>query len=179
MITIGGFYLEGGIREFQAWSKKMIETLGDGVKPHLDEIWRRSQSKYQPRKVTVLTPNNTTGIDQIQQRIRESMDRSKEQKNVRKRPLIRSILTWGVIIVICVLCFIPPWIFKVNSKGIYIIEPAGPAFVWDPPRYIHEIPDEFRKYAGCQIDLYRLAAELIPCFVVLYFLQRPRRIEVK
>lgn len=45
---IGGFLVESGIRNFAAWSKRMISELGDSIKPHLRDIWD-GISKAQPR----------------------------------------------------------------------------------------------------------------------------------
>jgi hypothetical protein len=38
-IQLGGYILEGGIRKFGAWSAEMVKQLGDGIKPHLRQIY--------------------------------------------------------------------------------------------------------------------------------------------
>ena len=37
------FYFEGGLREFQAWSAKLIEIMGEPVKPHLEKLWAQAK----------------------------------------------------------------------------------------------------------------------------------------
>lgn len=39
---IGGYHLEKGVREFGAWSAKMVEEFGEGVRPMLRQIWDES-----------------------------------------------------------------------------------------------------------------------------------------
>lgn len=45
MVKIGGFYLEGGIREFGAWSSHMVKVFGEEIKPHLQELYNRITSQ--------------------------------------------------------------------------------------------------------------------------------------
>ena len=52
MIYVGGYYLESGVHNSADWSKKVIEFFGDGVKPHLDELWRRVKNEF--RRLNVL-----------------------------------------------------------------------------------------------------------------------------
>lgn len=46
-VVIGGFYFEGGIREFGAWSKKVVADLGDWVKPHLESVWAQAKDEVE------------------------------------------------------------------------------------------------------------------------------------
>jgi hypothetical protein len=39
LLYVGGYHLKKGLREFKVWSAKMIEDLGDAIKPHLQGIW--------------------------------------------------------------------------------------------------------------------------------------------
>lgn len=41
LIEVGGYHFEKGLREFKAWSVKMIEEFGEKVRPHLKKIWNR------------------------------------------------------------------------------------------------------------------------------------------
>jgi len=43
LTKIGVYHLEAGTRAFKAWSDKVIEDVGDWVKPHLKKIWSESQ----------------------------------------------------------------------------------------------------------------------------------------
>lgn len=36
---IGGFYVEGGLREFGAWSERMIRDFGEAIRPYLQPVW--------------------------------------------------------------------------------------------------------------------------------------------
>lgn len=38
-LTIAGAYIEAGLRNFASFSKAMVEDLGDGIKPHLRELY--------------------------------------------------------------------------------------------------------------------------------------------
>jgi len=39
MLKVGGYHFEGGVREFGKWSEKMINDLGENVKPYLQQVW--------------------------------------------------------------------------------------------------------------------------------------------
>lgn len=39
LVKIGTYYFEGGARSFAAWSKKMIDEIGEKVRPYLQQIW--------------------------------------------------------------------------------------------------------------------------------------------
>ena len=41
LTTIGAFHFESGVRNLAEWSGKMIETLGEFIRPHLRDIYRR------------------------------------------------------------------------------------------------------------------------------------------
>ena len=45
MVKLGGYHFEGGVREFGAWSKKMIDDLGEHVKPYLQDAWDKLQKQ--------------------------------------------------------------------------------------------------------------------------------------
>lgn len=34
-VTLGGYYVEGGMREFGAWARQMLDDLGEGFRPYL------------------------------------------------------------------------------------------------------------------------------------------------
>lgn len=38
-IRVGGYYIEGGIRAFPEWSKKMVEAAGEKIRPYLKSIY--------------------------------------------------------------------------------------------------------------------------------------------
>jgi hypothetical protein len=59
---VGGYLVETGVRKFAAWSKKMIELVGESVKPHLKGIWdnvnpeqAKPKAKKKPTKPRVTT----------------------------------------------------------------------------------------------------------------------------
>jgi len=39
LVTIGGYYFEGGLKSFEKWSEQLITTLGEKVRTHLSNIW--------------------------------------------------------------------------------------------------------------------------------------------
>jgi len=45
---IGGYYLEGGVRDFGQWSAKMVGELGEKVKPHLQKIYNDLNTTLKP-----------------------------------------------------------------------------------------------------------------------------------
>lgn len=58
LITIGTYHFENGAKKFTEWSVKMIETLDDRVKPHLqsvyDEIITREKLKSGSKRISNL-----------------------------------------------------------------------------------------------------------------------------
>jgi len=38
-VTIGAYHVENGLRTFAEWSRKMVEEVGEAIKPRLQEIW--------------------------------------------------------------------------------------------------------------------------------------------
>lgn len=38
-VVIGGYHLERGVRNFNAWSKHMLDELGEQIRPYLRSIW--------------------------------------------------------------------------------------------------------------------------------------------
>lgn len=39
-VMVGGYYAEGGVRKFSDWSARMIEDVGEGIRPYLEVIYR-------------------------------------------------------------------------------------------------------------------------------------------
>ena len=50
---IGGYYFEGGIREFGEWSKTLIKEFGNGIKPHLRRVWNEMKKDYAKKNIEV------------------------------------------------------------------------------------------------------------------------------
>ncbi len=46
LVNIGGFYVEGGLRDFGKWSRKMVDELGKYVRPHLKRIWKELKDNH-------------------------------------------------------------------------------------------------------------------------------------
>lgn len=40
---LGAYHVEAGLREFGAWSQKMVDELGEKVRPHLAALWEQSK----------------------------------------------------------------------------------------------------------------------------------------
>lgn len=47
-VEIGGYYVEGGAREFGEWSARMVAELGDQIKPHLRKIYEEVNTAVKP-----------------------------------------------------------------------------------------------------------------------------------
>lgn len=45
MVKMGAFHVEAGLRNFAAWSKAMLDDLGEKAAPHLRDVWRASQTE--------------------------------------------------------------------------------------------------------------------------------------
>ena len=43
IIKVGIYHLESGAREFSAWSQRMLHDLGDGIRPHLQELYQQTK----------------------------------------------------------------------------------------------------------------------------------------
>jgi len=44
-VIIGASHIANGLKSFKDWSVKMVEELGDKVKPHLDRLWEAANAK--------------------------------------------------------------------------------------------------------------------------------------
>jgi len=42
---IGTYHLEAGVRTFAEWSARVVEDVGEWVKPHLDDLWKKSNEE--------------------------------------------------------------------------------------------------------------------------------------
>ena len=45
LVKIGGYYIEGGIRDFAKFSEKMIEDFGETIKPYIKDVWDNVQDR--------------------------------------------------------------------------------------------------------------------------------------
>ena len=80
LVKIGTYYFEGGARSFASWSKKMLEDLGDSIRPHLQNIWDEIQNGFNKNE------QNITGGAQDQIKTQEDAEASaaefKRQKDL-------------------------------------------------------------------------------------------------
>jgi len=49
LVDVAGYHFEKGVRDFTAWSTKVIEDVGDWVKPHLQKLWDEVSGKPEPK----------------------------------------------------------------------------------------------------------------------------------
>lgn len=75
--TIGAYHFETGIRNFAEWSKKMIEDVGDRVKPYLKELF--DEVSVVPTKIDALGLRKADA-----QEIREIFGFDKINENVKQ-----------------------------------------------------------------------------------------------
>lgn len=78
LATIGAYHIERGARTFAAWSKTMIDTHGEGIRPHLGRIWAVAkriirQEGRVPKELKVGVKALTKGQEQIAKTIREDV----------------------------------------------------------------------------------------------------------
>jgi hypothetical protein len=74
LATIGAYHVEGGLRNFADWGKKMIEDLGDRITPYLLDIWRKTKKDYPhlfssseslEKKTTLPDANKENSLDEV------------------------------------------------------------------------------------------------------------------
>lgn len=68
-VQVGGYYIEGGVRTFAEWSKRMIGDFGEGVKKDLDEVWGLLQRE--PSVKALQTQGPLRGVLAIPKAMRE------------------------------------------------------------------------------------------------------------
>lgn len=51
LTEIGGFYFEGGMREFSEWSKTLVNEFGNSIRPHLRKVWDNMRKEYSERVI--------------------------------------------------------------------------------------------------------------------------------
>ncbi|HEY3416616.1 MAG TPA: hypothetical protein VGM23_07010, partial [Armatimonadota bacterium] len=63
-IEMGGYYVEGGLRDVGAWTRQMIADFGEEVRPHLDTIWRQVNQTLagQARSIAPDLPDSTARL---------------------------------------------------------------------------------------------------------------------
>ena len=59
---IGGFYFEGGIRDFSAWSKHMTAEFGTKIKPYLKDAWAKITKEYYKSEREDILSKMTAGM---------------------------------------------------------------------------------------------------------------------
>jgi hypothetical protein len=73
-IKIGIFHIEAGARSFSDWSAKMIEDMGEDIRPYLNEVWKGSQEVYK----SFLLKENPEGAEQQNTPIEKGSERVSE-----------------------------------------------------------------------------------------------------
>jgi hypothetical protein len=93
---VGGYLVETGVRKFADWSKRMIELVGESVKPHLQSIWdgivseQAAQPKAEKPKAKVkakVKPKKKPTKPRV------TTAQKKAEDNIRERGFISSIKT--------------------------------------------------------------------------------------
>ncbi len=59
LTKIGGFYFEGGLREFRIWSKTLINEFGIKVKPYLRKAWHSIKRDFDNQEASLKQSINT------------------------------------------------------------------------------------------------------------------------
>jgi hypothetical protein len=76
LTKIGGYYFEGGLRNFTAWSQNLIEEFGIKVKPYLRKAWDKINTDFKEQEKTIL----------------ESLNTLKKTKRLTKAELVEKVL---------------------------------------------------------------------------------------
>lgn len=72
MTQLGVFHIEAGTRTFNVWSKAMTRELGDRVKPHLKDIWKKANLTFSNEKIIKrATAAAERSIAEYERRIKE------------------------------------------------------------------------------------------------------------
>ena len=72
MTKLGVFHIEAGTRNFAVWSKAMTRDLGNRVKPHLKDIWKKANLTFSNEKlIKRATAAAERSIAEYERRIRE------------------------------------------------------------------------------------------------------------
>ena len=51
LVDIGGYYFEGGIREFAYWAERVVDEVGEWVRPHLQQVFDRVEQRLSQSQV--------------------------------------------------------------------------------------------------------------------------------
>ena len=161
-LIIGGYYFEGGLREFDKWAEKMIDDIGEAVKPHLKTLYEDAKAEietyYAEHRLDLLP--EVSSIEEKQghpNSIKEDRIMNDKQKKC----------LWLGIVLIVVMGLFPPWIcerehkrsrgFGNGDKWEYTIEPGHYSWIGSPPKAEHLGSGRFLR-PKC-IDLYRLGIQ--------------------
>ncbi len=96
LTKIGGFYFEGGVRNFSEWSKTMSQEFGDKVRPYLRKVWGNIQKQYNESKIKgikeKLSKAELENANYLVQQLAESLVASGTIKRGNLVGSVRSIL---------------------------------------------------------------------------------------
>ena len=83
LAKVGAYHFEAGLREFADWSKKMVEDLGEGWKPYLQEVYDKvSKAPEEPKKATGFSQKAdkrypaTSGVDAEAEKLKEHVGKT-------------------------------------------------------------------------------------------------------
>lgn len=105
LFTIGAYHFENGVRTFAEWSKKMMDEIGEKVKPLLSDTWDRVVAQQGKPSDIQKTETRRKLINQVENEILQS-DIYQEAKNQYgsitlnldpKDPYVISPKSWGEI----------------------------------------------------------------------------------
>ena len=65
LVTAGAYWVETGIRDFAAWSKKMIDEYGPKIKPALHDIWQQVNPEKADDELTIKAPADDADITEL------------------------------------------------------------------------------------------------------------------
>ena len=89
IVTIGAYHIESGLRDFAAWSKRMIEEFGEAIKPQLQSIWDSANNLMQEAKANVVRQRARTMIEQAKADRQAGFTRQRRRRKSKPQTVSR------------------------------------------------------------------------------------------
>lgn len=88
-VYVGGFVFEAGCKQFDEWSKKVIEYLGDDIAPSLNLVWNKARMEYLRLTVALEARMKEIAEEESKQEFENRKQADRSAKGVRPvQPLL-------------------------------------------------------------------------------------------
>lgn len=79
-VIVGADYIAQGVRNLADWSKEMVSEFGDAIKPHLEDLWRKSKdAHHEAMRLEAFKKRTTDSINELEGKL-AAKDFSKKPK---------------------------------------------------------------------------------------------------